>query len=172
MDDQVTVFDDVQSLIQSAVDGYNVCIWAYGQTGSGKTYTMIGDDKNPGIAPRAFDKIFQIIQDNSDKWEYSVSAFMLELYQDKLIDLFKKQANESKLDIKKDRDGFVHVPGASMKPVKTASDLRKLFDEGAKIRHKGTTNMNFESSRSHLILSILIESRSKLSGTTLRGKVT
>ena len=25
---------------QSALDGYNVCVFAYGQTGSGKTYTM------------------------------------------------------------------------------------------------------------------------------------
>ena len=34
------VFGEVQGLVTSCVDGYNVCIFAYGQTGSGKTYTM------------------------------------------------------------------------------------------------------------------------------------
>ena len=36
------VFLDTRPLIQSILDGYNVCIFAYGQTGSGKTYTMVG----------------------------------------------------------------------------------------------------------------------------------
>lgn len=59
---QETVFEDTNNLIQSAVDGFNVCIFAYGQTGSGKTYTMIGDRelKSPGIAPRAFQRIFEV----------------------------------------------------------------------------------------------------------------
>lgn len=35
------VFEDTQPLIQSVLDGFNVCIFAYGQTGSGKTYTMV-----------------------------------------------------------------------------------------------------------------------------------
>ena len=36
------MFDDTKRLVQSVIDGYNVCIFAYGQTGSGKTYTMMG----------------------------------------------------------------------------------------------------------------------------------
>jgi DNA replication protein DnaC len=37
---QEEVFEDTKRLIQSAVDGYSVCIFAYGQTGSGKTFTI------------------------------------------------------------------------------------------------------------------------------------
>lgn len=35
------LFRDVQPLVQSALDGYNVSIFAYGQTNSGKTHTMV-----------------------------------------------------------------------------------------------------------------------------------
>ena len=37
---QEEVFDDVSGLIQSCMDGFNVCMFAYGQTGSGKTFTI------------------------------------------------------------------------------------------------------------------------------------
>lgn len=61
-------------LIQSAIDGYNVCIFAYGQTGSGKTFTMVGDkdQKSPGIMPRSFNAIFDIIRENSNKFDFKV----------------------------------------------------------------------------------------------------
>lgn len=34
------MFQEIEPLVTSCIDGYHVCIFAYGQTGSGKTYTM------------------------------------------------------------------------------------------------------------------------------------
>lgn len=64
MENQEAVFESVDYLVQTAVDGFNVSIFAYGQTGSGKTFTLLGDDAQPGIAPRSFRKLFEIIADN------------------------------------------------------------------------------------------------------------
>ena len=38
---QEAVFEDTRRLVESFLDGFNVCLFAYGQTGSGKTHTMV-----------------------------------------------------------------------------------------------------------------------------------
>lgn len=48
----------VKSLVDNVLEGYNSCVFAYGATGTGKTYTMVGNEKNPGIMVRAFDDLF------------------------------------------------------------------------------------------------------------------
>lgn len=60
--EQGDIFEDTSRLIQSAFDGFNVCIFGYGQTGSGKTHTLIGNLQHaPGIAPRAFTRLFEVV---------------------------------------------------------------------------------------------------------------
>lgn len=69
----------MQYLVQSAVDGYNVCIFAYGQTGSGKTFTIYGSDSNPGLTTRAIAELFKILRRDGNKFSFSLKVIILEL---------------------------------------------------------------------------------------------
>ena len=65
-------------MLQSALDGYNVCIFAYGQTGSGKTFTMEGvtDEAKPeqlGMIPRSVSLVFDFVETLASKG-WTVSA--------------------------------------------------------------------------------------------------
>lgn len=64
----------VQYLVQSAIDGYNVCIFAFGQTGSGKTYTIYGTDNNPGLTPRVTRELFSCIKRDANKFQFSLQV--------------------------------------------------------------------------------------------------
>ncbi|XP_068167604.1 uncharacterized protein si:dkey-96l17.6 [Antennarius striatus] len=181
---QDDLFHDTSRLIQSSIDGYNVCIFSYGQTGSGKTFTMVGDkeQKAPGIMPRSFKAMFDIIQENTTKFDFKVSAYMLELYNDRLQDLFVGLAGEShsqpqshgqarRVEIKRNRNGLVFAQGAETKEASSAQELYALFQKACTNRHISCTKMNVESSRSHLIVGIMVETRSLTNGSVSTGKL-
>lgn len=173
---QEKVFEDTRHLVQSAVDGYNVCIFAYGQTGSGKTFTIYGTEENPGLTPRGVYELFDILERDSGKMSYRVEVFMLELYCDDLMDLFaslsgKREGKVAKLEIKKDPKGVVTVPGATVVEVTSARELLATIEQGQKRRHVSSTQMNRESSRSHLIMTILIETTNLQTQSVSRGKL-
>lgn len=75
---QEDIFELVSPLIQSALDGYNVCIFAYGQTGSGKTFTMDGVPDNIGIIPRTVGLLFDCIRNYKRLgWEYTIQVIII-----------------------------------------------------------------------------------------------
>ncbi|RHZ19239.1 hypothetical protein DYB37_005317 [Aphanomyces astaci] len=107
---QHDVFTEVQPLITSALDGYNVCVLAYGQTGSGKTHTMLGSlesDVDRGLSPRVFGQVFAQCHDNqSDSIEMHLSV--LEVYNEKVMDLV--HPSPVPLDVRVDKKLGVTVP--------------------------------------------------------------
>ncbi|CAI9780861.1 unnamed protein product [Fraxinus pennsylvanica] len=169
---QEDVFEDTKYLVQSAVDGYNVCIFAYGQTGSGKTFTIYGSESNPGLTPRAISELFRIMKRDSNKFSFTLKAYMLELYQDMLVDLLPpKHAKRLKLDIKKDLKGMVAVENVTVVSISSYDELRTIIQRGFEQRHTTGTLMNEQSSRSHLILSVVIESTNLQTQSVARGKL-
>ncbi|KAL3845048.1 hypothetical protein ACJIZ3_002451 [Penstemon smallii] len=169
---QDDIFEDTKYLVQSAVDGYNVCIFAYGQTGSGKTFTIYGSENNPGLTPRAISELFRILKRDGKKFSYTLKAYMVELYQDTLIDLLlPKNAKRLKLDIKKDSKGMVVVENVTTVSISSYEELRSIIERGSEQRHTTGTLMNEQSSRSHLILSVVIESTNLQTQSVARGKL-
>ncbi|ONK70201.1 uncharacterized protein A4U43_C05F31310 [Asparagus officinalis] len=169
---QDEVFEDTKYLIQSAIDGYNVCIFAYGQTGSGKTFTIYGSENNPGLTPKATAELFKVMKRDNSKYSFALKAYMVELYQDNLVDLLlPKNAKRLKLEIKKDSKGMVSIENVTTVQISSYEELRAIIMRGSEQRHIAGTHMNEESSRSHLIFSIIIESTNLQTQSLAKGKL-
>lgn len=76
-----------------------------------------------------------------------------------------------KLEIKKDAKGMVIVNGATLVEVNNAQHLMDTIEYGQKRRHVSSTHMNRESSRSHLIMSFIIETTNQQTQAVSRGKL-
>ena len=166
---QEEVFAEVQPLITSILDGYNVCIFAYGQTGSGKTYTMQGPKENPGVFTRAINELFKMIKERQEDYEYALEIALMEIYNENLRDLFGKDQT-AKLEIKQGPNGNF-VPGLTSITVKAPEEVENFLEVGTKNRAVGKTNMNEHSSRSHLIFTINIYGKNRVNNNSFTGKL-
>ncbi|XP_075776048.1 kinesin-like protein KIFC2 isoform X6 [Pelodiscus sinensis] len=169
---QEEVFLDIEPLVLSCLDGYNVCIFAYGQTGSGKTYTMEGVPEDPGINQRALQALYREMEARAGLWAYSVSLSMVEIYNEVIRDLLGKEPQE-KLDVKLNPDGSgqLHVPGLTSVEVQGLREIRKMLSLGKRNRATSCTNMNEHSSRSHALLTVTFTGTNCSTGTKTSGKL-
>ncbi|KAE9593707.1 putative minus-end-directed kinesin ATPase [Lupinus albus] len=166
---QAEVFSDMQPLVRSVLDGYNVCIFAYGQTGSGKTHTMSGPDElneeTIGVNYRALRDLFLLSEQRKDIISYDISVQMLEIYNEQVRDLLTID------EIRNSSQNGINVPEASLIPVSSTSDVISLMNLGHKNRAVGSTAMNDRSSRSHSCLTVHVQGKYSTSGTTIRGSM-
>ena len=79
---QDSVFEEVSEFVQSALDGYNVCLFSYGQTGSGKTHTMqgVGTGAMRGIIPRAVEQVARYKDELSEQGIMAISSSVALLF--------------------------------------------------------------------------------------------
>ncbi|KAL7405798.1 hypothetical protein ABVT39_007354 [Epinephelus coioides] len=169
---QEEVFLEVQSLVTSCIDGFNVCIFAYGQTGSGKTYTMEGEVDNPGINQRALRLLFSEVTEKAPDWDYKISVSMVEIYNETLRNLLGENPTD-KLDIKMNPDGSgqLYVPGLTEITVQSPEDINRVFELGHMNRATACTNLNEHSSRSHALLIITVSGFNTATGNRTQGKL-
>ncbi|CAH2053247.1 unnamed protein product [Thlaspi arvense] len=161
-------------LVRDALSGYNTSVLSYGENGSGKTYTMWGpagsmlEDPSPkgeqGLAPRIFQMLFSEIQREKMKSggkevNYQCRCSFLEIYNGQISDLIDQ--TQRNLKIKDDAKNGVHVENLTGEYVDSYEDVAQIMMKGLSSRKVGATSTSFQSSRSHVILSFIIESWSK-----------
>ena len=163
---QEDIYDSTgRDIVDRVLEGFNGTVFAYGQTGAGKTYTMVGSGTGPdrGIIPRVFEHIFKKIESSADGVKFLIQASFLEIYNEDIRDLLlvgggKQGVPTPRLDLMDKPDGSVGVKGLSSIVVKDMGELQALLATGLGNRSVGSTLMNSESSRSHSIFTVVIES--------------
>ncbi|XP_065438643.1 kinesin-like protein KIF9 isoform X4 [Chrysemys picta bellii] len=165
---QDSVYDAVaRDLVSQALDGYNGTIMCYGQTGAGKTYTMTGATENykhRGIIPRAIQQVFRAVEEHIDQ-SITVRISYLEIYNETLFDLLSTMPHDMSGDTHMavvEYPQGVFVKGLSMHPASHEEDALNLLFEGETNRIIGEHTLNKNSSRSHCIFTIYIESHSRI----------
>jgi len=172
---QECIFEEVSQLVQSSIDGYNVCIFAYGQTGSGKTYTMEGEDNDGdrGIIPRALLKIYQEASSLQERgWRYQIHANFVEIYNEEIRDLLtteKGLKHEIKrMDSKSDE---IYVTNLQTEDVTDGENIDQLLCRAKRARAVAATNCNERSSRSHSVFILKIQGSNDKTGETCSGSL-
>uniref|UniRef100_A0A8C1AYR9 Kinesin family member 13Bb n=1 Tax=Cyprinus carpio carpio TaxID=630221 RepID=A0A8C1AYR9_CYPCA len=146
-----------ESLLDSAFQGYNACIFAYGQTGSGKSYTMMGTAEQPGLIPRLCSSLFQrTVQEQREGESFTVEVSYMEIYNEKVRDLLDPKGSRQALRVREHKVLGPYVDGLSRLAVTSYKDIESLMSEGNKSRTVAATNMNEESSRSHAVFNIIL----------------
>ncbi|CDK27272.1 unnamed protein product [Kuraishia capsulata CBS 1993] len=144
------VYEEISELVQSALNGFNVCIFAYGQTGSGKTFTM--SKKEDGMIPRAIRQIFEEVSHLKQQgWEFEIQGQFLEIYNETINDLIGNTYSDSqKHEIKHDETLMrTSVTGVTKVFLDSPETVNELLAKASKNRFTASTKANDKSSRSH-----------------------
>jgi kinesin family protein C1 len=164
------VFEEISQLVQSALDGYNVCIFCYGQTGSGKTYTMSSPD---GMIPRATAQIYAEATRLEEKgWRYKMEGSFIEVYNETYNDLLGRaeDLDKKKVEVRHDAakkqtilDNTVSVA------LDSPSRVEEILRTADKNRVVASTKANMRSSRSHSVFILKLVGTNEITGERSEG---
>ncbi|XP_038584818.1 kinesin-like protein KIF15-A [Micropterus salmoides] len=169
---QDSVFSIVaKNIVESCMNGYNGTIFAYGQTGSGKTFTMLGPseldnftDELRGVIPRSFEYLFFLINREVERSAKSKSFLckcsFIEIYNEQIYDLLDTAS--ASLFLRENIKKGVFVEGAVEKFVNSAAEAYQVLSMGWRNRRVASTSMNRESSRSHAVFTMTLESKESI----------
>ncbi|KAH0544921.1 hypothetical protein FGG08_001001 [Glutinoglossum americanum] len=164
------VFEEISQLVQSALDGYNVCIFCYGQTGAGKTHTMSSED---GMIPRALRQIYDTARGIEEKgWRYTMEGSFVEVYNEVLNDLLGKPEDyeKTKHEIRHDAQTCkTTVTDLTAVVLDSPAKVESILKRATANRTVASTKANERSSRSHSVFILRLTGVNEITGEKSDG---
>jgi hypothetical protein len=181
---EVMIKCGVPRLLDSALHGYAATIFAYGQTGSGKTFSMSGREElierqdwaggggDDGIMTRSLAHIFAAVNRAGAGVKFRVKCTYLEIYNEAIYDLLSGD-NERQLTERWEPQRGFYVPELVTVDCACLDDALAVIGRGTRNRRVGSHELNKDSSRSHSMMTVHVESHASRDGVTMSkfGKV-
>ncbi|KNA24472.1 hypothetical protein SOVF_015360 [Spinacia oleracea] len=144
--------EGTKEIALSVVSGINSSIFAYGQTSSGKTYTM------NAITEYTVADIYDYVQRHEER-AFALKFSAMEIYNENVRDLLS--TDNTPLRLMDDPEKGTIVEKLTEEKINDWNHLRKLLSICEAQRKVGETSLNEQSSRSHQILKLTIESSAR-----------
>eukprot|EP00834_Sanchytrium_tribonematis_P000106 NODE_3_length_80033_cov_0.932970.p22 type:complete len:340 gc:universal NODE_3_length_80033_cov_0.932970:67184-68203(+) len=164
---QSNLFEEsvLKSFLDKAIDGYAVTVFAYGQTSSGKSFTISGNEVPDGIIPRALNYIFTECSNRKK----IIRASYLEIYNEQVHDLLNM--NGKNLQVRWNKTSGFYVENLFIVQCDLYDDALAVMEEGLRNRRIAAHALNDNSSRSHSIMNIYIETEEESSDGMVVSKL-
>lgn len=155
------------------MEGYHGTVFAYGMTGTGKTFSMQGTATSPGVIPLAITDIFSYIRETPHR-EFLLRVNYLEIYNEKINDLLSPPpvggvgpgaSQPEEIKLREDSKRGVYASPLKEEIVQSPTQLLRVIARGDQARRTRSTQYNAQSSRSHAVVQIVVESRERASAS-------
>mmetsp|Transcript_18808 Transcript_18808/g.25518 ORF Transcript_18808/g.25518 Transcript_18808/m.25518 type:complete len:131 (+) Transcript_18808:321-713(+) len=121
--------------------------------------------KYRGLIPRAVNKIFSEVGGRFDN-QITVKVSFVEIYNELMFDMLSETSPAEQtgtgMTIQEDSLGEISVRGLTTTECRNEEEALNCLFEGEQQRAASNNNLNMNSSRSHAIFTIHIESRSTI----------
>ncbi|XP_010539991.1 PREDICTED: kinesin-like protein KIN-8A [Tarenaya hassleriana] len=155
------------ALVEAVLQGRNGSVFCYGATGAGKTYTMLGTVDNPGVMVLAIKDLFAKVRQRSVDGNHVVHLSYLEVYNETVRDLLSPGRP---LVLREDKQGIV-AAGLTQYRAYSTDEVMVLLQRGNQNRTTEPTRANETSSRSHAILQVMVEYRTRDASMSIINRI-
>ena len=165
---QGDVYDELEPLVSSVMDGHKACVMAYGITNAGKTFTLFEDGsganarraQETGTLLRAFGQIFsEAARDELVGIETDVHMSVVDIHNERICDLFHKDSADggADVDVRVGTDGVPYVAGAIRRVVRDLAEAHTLLQLIHQHRLAGAGDDTARLDRGSLIVMVKVE---------------